>query len=82
MSCKICGSWACEDVRRVLLTGHHPRCPKAPDALGEAFKLIAELATALRAWGAEEDGIPDMAWGAYRKAMALQGVFLPECGEA
>lgn len=72
-----CVNW-CEinHVHR-FLTGHHEGCPHSPKALDKALELIAALARGMELWGAEEDGIYPDAWEAYRKAKALQGVFLP-----
>ena len=77
-----CWSWANaggDDAAQQLLTGHHPQC-KQGDLRKSAFKLIADLAHALAVWGSEEDGIPDFAWEPYRRAKALQGVFLEKGG--
>lgn len=74
----VCVNWASTDPLRVsVLTGHHPRCPHAPDKFDAACKLIAELAYGIERWAAEEDGVYPDVWDAYRKAKALQGVFLP-----
>ena len=73
-----CTNWATLNLRHQLLTGHHERCPHSPKALDKALELIAALARGMELWGAEEDGIYPDAWEAYRKAKALEGVFLPE----
>jgi len=77
MICSICENWCAEDVRLVILTGHHPRCPQCPDPVKAALKLIAELALGMEKWAAEEDGIYPDAWEAYRRAKALEGVYVP-----
>ncbi len=73
-----CVHWCSIDHRHVILTDHHENCPKGPKPFDKALELIAELARALELWGAQEDGIYDEAWPAYRKAKALEGVFLPD----
>ncbi len=75
--CEVCSTWCHAGLTHVLLTGHHANCPRSPKALDAALDLIADLARAMELWGAEEDGIYDGAWEPYRKAKALQGVFLP-----
>ena len=78
-----CQNWANaggDDAAQQMLTGHHPRCERG-DFRKSALGLIADLARALESWGREEDGIPDCAWEPYRKAKALQGVFLEGGGE-
>jgi hypothetical protein len=72
-----CVNWCEIDNTHRFLTGHHEGCPHTPKALGKALELIAALARGMELWGAEEDGIYDGAWEAYRKAKALQGMFLP-----
>lgn len=77
--CAKCDTWCCNDLRLRLLLGHHPNCPdvsKSP--LVAAFELIAELAKAMEVWAHDEDGVHPAAWPAYRKAKALENVFLPE----
>lgn len=71
-----CSQWA--DVRGEsrILTGHHENCPRRPDPLGKALDLIANLAHGMECWAADEDGIHPDAWEAYRRAKALEGVFL------
>lgn len=72
-----CVNWCEINHTHRFLTGHHEGCPNSPEALGAALDLIAALARGMELWGAEEDGIYPEAWEAYRKAKALQGVFLP-----
>ena len=74
-----CQNWASLDpLRTSILTGHHPRCPHGPDRFDAACKLIHELALGIEMWAAEEDGVYPDVWDAYRKAKALEGVFLPD----
>jgi len=81
-----CINWACANALGAhILTGHHPRCPRGGDPLKAALGLVADLAKGIERWASEEDGVPDCVWEAYRKAKALQGVFLsedPEHGRA
>lgn len=78
--CKTCENWACVDIRTRLVLGHHPGCPELhkKSLFDGCLDLIAELAKAMEVWSRDEDGIHPAAWPAYRKAKALQGVFLPE----
>ena len=73
----LCVTWCEINHIHRFLTGHHEGCPHSPKALDKALELIAALARGMELWGAEEDGIYPEAWDAYRKAKALQGVFLP-----
>ncbi len=75
-ACPVCENWCTVDIKHRLLTGHHERCPHSPKALDAALDLIADLARAMELWAAEEDGVYDGAWEPYRKAKALQGVYL------
>jgi hypothetical protein len=72
-----CDNWCEINHTHRFLTGHHEGCPRSPKALDKALELIAALVRGMELWGAEEDGIYPEAWEAYRKAKALQGVFLP-----
>ena len=71
-----CQNWADLDLRVRLLTGHNARCQYGCDPLDAAFKLLKELTRGIECWAHEEDGVPECVWDAYRKAKALQGVFL------
>lgn len=75
-----CINWASENLTAQLLTGHHARCPHGGDLLTAALALIKELAQGIHIWGSYEDGVIPEAWDAYRKAKALEGVFLPKEG--
>jgi hypothetical protein len=74
--CPVCGNWCDAEPKHRLLTGHHANCPHALKPIDAALELIADLARGMDLWGAEEDGIYDGAWEPYRKAKALQGVYL------
>jgi hypothetical protein len=77
-----CTTWCDDDLRVRLLTGHARGCQNAEQTpLNAALGLIAELAKGMEEWAADEDGVHDRAWPAYRRAKALQGVFLSESGE-
>ena len=69
-----CWSWEDLDVKHRLLTGHHPNCPNGPQVLDCAYDLIRELARSLEAMAVSANH-PEP-WEAYRKAKALEGVFL------
>ena len=71
-----CKNWATIDHRHGFLTGHHVNCPKSPNALECAYKLIACLCAGIEDWGSEEDGVPDFLWESYRTAKAIEGVFV------
>jgi len=74
-----CQNWADLDLRVRLLTGHHAHCPHGGNPLDAAFKLLKELTRGIECWAHEEDGEVFMdCWKPYRKAKALEGVFLPE----
>ncbi len=76
--CEVCSTWCEIEHTHRLLTGHHANCPHSPKALDSALELIAALARGMELWGADEDGIHDEAWEPYRRAKALQGVFVQE----
>ncbi len=76
--CEVCSTWCEIEHTHRLLTGHHENCPHSPKAIDAALGLIAELALGMERWGADEDGIHDEAWEPYRRAKALQGVFVQE----
>lgn len=71
-----CANWCSPDIRINILTGHHPSCDKGESVSFAAYRLIQDLARGMEAWAADEDGIHPDAWTAYRKAKALEGVFL------
>jgi hypothetical protein len=71
-----CDNWCDLDPTHRFLTGHHDGCPHSPKAIDKALELIAALARGMELWGAEKDGIYPGALEAYRKAKALQGVFI------
>lgn len=74
-----CQGWCEDDLRVQFLTGHHSRCPDGGNPLEAAFKLLKELTRGIECWATEEDGeVYADCWKAYRKAKALEGVFLPE----
>jgi hypothetical protein len=77
-----CVNWCEIDHVHRFLTGHHEGCKHSPKALGKALELIAELAKGMECWAADEDGIHPEAWEAYRKAKALEFVFLPPAQES
>lgn len=74
-----CKNWCETDHKIAFLTGHHSRCPHGGNPLDAAYKLLKELTRGIECWAAEEDGevYPDL-WKPYRKAKALEGVYLPE----
>jgi hypothetical protein len=72
-----CANWCEINHTHRLLTGHHEGCARSPAALDKALELIAALASGMDSWAADEDGIHPGSWDAYRRAKALQGVFLP-----
>lgn len=73
-----CTYWCDLDMRARLLTGHHANCFEGrPQAqVAAAMRLIAELASGMESWAADEDGIHPDCWMPYCKAKALEGVFL------
>ena len=75
-----CSQWAEVRGEHRMLTGHHKNCHRSPDPLGKALALIAKLARGMECWAADEDGIHPDAWEAYRRAKALEGVFLSNVG--
>lgn len=75
-----CVNWCEIDHRVAFLTGHHSRCPKGGNPLEAAYALIKDLANGMDCWASDEDGVHPDAWKAYRKAKALEGVYLPEGG--
>ena len=77
-----CQDWCDPDVKHRLLTGHHWNCPNGKSATKAALELISELAKSMEAWAADEDGIHPEAWESYRRAKALEGVFLESSNNA
>lgn len=77
-----CACWAIVDPHRTMLgNGHHPRCEHFRSDVG-ALKLIGELVAGIRWWGAQEDGITDEIWEAYRKAVFIVEGRMIEEGKA
>ena len=75
----VCQNWAEHDPRIQFLTGHHSKCPDGGNPLEAAFRLLKELTRGIECWAQEEDGgVYIDCWKAYRKAKAVEGVFLPE----
>lgn len=64
-----CKTWAVSDATATLLgNGHHQNCYAfAPDV--GAMALLRELVRGIRWWAAQEDGVPDEVWEAYKKAV-------------
>lgn len=53
---------------------HNQGCPMRPET------LLRDAAAAMRAWGAEGDGIPQEAWGVYQRlALATTGAMPLAC---
>jgi len=80
-TCK-CQDWcdaSYHDRKIRILTGHHPTCRCVGEPLDAAFDLISRLVVGIEAWAADEDGVHDEVWEAYRQAKALDGVYLPNC---
>jgi hypothetical protein len=74
-----CANWCERDLRVYFLTGHNSVCPKGGDPLTAAYKLLKELTRGIECWAAEEDGeVYSECWPAYRKAKALEGIFLDD----
>jgi hypothetical protein len=70
-----CVHWASvrNDIR--LLTGHHESCPNLPDPVRVAKDLIRDLIRGIEAWAADEDGVHDEVWEAYKRGKAVIGEF-------
>lgn len=78
-----CLTWCELDHRVAFLTGHHSRCPKGGSPLDATYALLKELTRGIECWAVEEDGEVYMdCWKAYRKAKALEGIFLPDDEQA
>ncbi len=61
-----------------VITGHHAKCPHAPNRYKCALDLIKQLADGMTSWAHDCDGVHPDAWEAYRRAMLLQGVIVGE----
>ncbi|RJQ28378.1 hypothetical protein C4565_03685 [Candidatus Parcubacteria bacterium] len=66
-----CMSWAGEWR---LFTTHHPSCPKY-DLIGEVKERISALLVGIESWAADEDGVHDDCWEAYKNARYFIGDF-------
>ena len=62
--CK-CMNWARDNV--LLLTKHHPKCPKY-NVEAEAKQIIKALIKGIDHWASDEDGVHDACWPAYQSA--------------
>lgn len=63
-----CKQW--NHIDQKFLTRHHKHCPHY-DPENDAAEIISSLLQTMRAWGAEEDGIPEFAYDVYNKAAHL-----------
>lgn len=67
-----CSTWP-RDFRS---NGHHVECPMRPEA------LIRDAAKAMRAWGADGDGVPDEHWSLFQRlTLASTGEMPHACDE-
>lgn len=65
-----CRNWARDNI--VLLTDHHPDCPKY-DVEAEAKAHIEALLDGIIAWANDEDGIHDECFDAFMSAIYFIG---------
>jgi hypothetical protein len=74
-----CKHWATLDgAAQFLGNGHNPRCLHFVGGVG-GMELLRDLVKGIRWWAAQEGGVPDELWEAYRKAVFItEGRFLPE----
>ena len=70
MDCE-CKNWARTDG---WMTEHHPGCPKY-DLKGDVMKIITALVRGIECWAADEDGVHDDCWEAYKRAKVSIGEF-------
>lgn len=77
LSTCVCTSWATDDLRVMLLTGHHRNCEKC-DEVKALYALVKELADAIGTAAQDTDGIHPGAWLPFVRAKSLEGVYLPE----
>lgn len=62
---------------QLLLTSHHPNCPKY-DVTGDAYNVIESLLKGIDSWATDEDGVHPDAWAPYCKARAFIGLSIPK----
>lgn len=72
-----CISWATDNLRVMLLTGHHHNCAKCNE-VEALYALVKELADAIDTAAQGTKGIHPEAWQPFVRAKALEGVYLPE----
>jgi hypothetical protein len=66
-----CVSWATSDAMASLCgNGHHVACPHFVPTVG-AVELLKQLATGIKWWADQEDGVPDELWEPYKKAVFI-----------
>lgn len=65
-----CITWARDNV--LLLTSHHPRCPKY-NLEAEAKAHIEALLKGIMIWAHDEDGVHDQCFEAFRSAAYFIG---------
>lgn len=66
-----CKTWGSSDVRRRMWgNGHHESCHRYNPVEG-IYNACAAMVKALEEWGANEDGIPQEVWEAYRAGIRM-----------
>ena len=65
-----CQNWARDNV--MLITQHHPRCPKY-SVMQEAMAQIKALLDGMLMWANDEDGIHPHCFDAFRSAALFIG---------
>ena len=68
-----CLHWVNHDLGQMILTGHHPNCPKSPAVMDATRGLLTKLVRGIEYWASQEDGVPDEIWDAYAQAKAVIG---------
>lgn len=67
-----CKNWATLGI--VPLLSHHPRCSKYRP-VADLMEIVKGLLAGIESWAADEDGIHDDCFEAYKKAKIALGQF-------
>ena len=66
-----CAYYCTLDVGMMNLTGHQENCKHRGSDVKTLRVLVEQLVRGMEVWAADEDGVHDDAWEAYKKGKAL-----------